>query len=175
MAQSTKSRTRSAASRNGSQAKSSSSRTGATRKRASTRRSSSSGNRAKSTANRRGSQSRTPSRNGIESIRDAAIDRTKAAGSAVAGAASRAKTPLIAGGTALAGAAVGAAVKDRLNSGGSKHPLKRIRGSSLGKPGAALRRVDLDTVKSVADRMSAYGRQASDVAEAVEKTRKKNG
>jgi hypothetical protein len=103
------------------------------------------------------------------------VDRAKAAGSAVAGAASKAKTPLIAGGTALAGAAVGLVVKDRLDSSGSKSPLKRLRGTSLPNPASRLRKVDLDTVKSVADRMSVYGRQASDIAEAVEKTRKKNG
>jgi hypothetical protein len=101
------------------------------------------------------------------------IARTKSAGHAVADAASKAKTPLIAGGTAIAGAAVGAVVRDRLN-GSSKGPIRRLRGASLPKPARNLRKVDLDTVKTFADRMSAYGRQASDIAEAVERTRKKN-
>lgn len=37
-----------------------------------------------------------------------------------------------------------------------------------------LSKLDLDTVKSAAERVSAYGQQASDIATAVEKTRKKN-
>ena len=37
-----------------------------------------------------------------------------------------------------------------------------------------LSKVDLDSVKSAAERVSAYGQQASDIAAAVEKTRKKN-
>jgi len=37
-----------------------------------------------------------------------------------------------------------------------------------------LRRADLDSVKSTAERVSAYSQQASDVAAALEKTRKKN-
>jgi len=37
-----------------------------------------------------------------------------------------------------------------------------------------LGKLDLDTVKSTADRVTAYGQQASDIAAAVEKTRKKN-
>jgi hypothetical protein len=66
------------------------------------------------------------------------------------------------------GAAAGAAIHDRL-SGKSKNPLNRI---SISK---AVTKVDLDAVKSAADRVSAYGQQASDIAAAVEKTRKKNG
>jgi hypothetical protein len=41
--------------------------------------------------------------------------------------------------------------------------------------GASMPKLDLDTVKLAADRVSAYGQQASDMAAAVEKTRKKNG
>ena len=86
----------------------------------------------------------------------------------------RPRRPLIAGGTALAGAAVGVVVKDRLDASGSKSPLKRLRASSIAKPAASLGKVDLDTVRAVAERVSAYGQQASDIAAAVEKTRKKN-
>ena len=171
MAQSTKSRSKTSASRNGSGAKSTSSRSGSTTKRSNARRNGSTGTRSKSTSASR--RSGTSSRSG--STKNTAMARTKAAGRAVADAASKAKTPLIAGGTAIAGAAAGAVVKDRLDSSGSKGPLKRLRGVSLPKPPKNLgSKVDLDTVKSVADRMSAYGRQASDIAEAVEKTRKKN-
>ena len=69
---------------------------------------------------------------------------------------------------------MGAVVKDRLDSSSSKGPLKRLRGSSLAKPAANLSKLDLDTVKSAAERVSSYGQQASDVANAIEKTRKKN-
>lgn len=172
--QSTKSRSKSSTSRNGSQAKSSNSRT-STAKRSTARRGGSTGSRVKSpNATRRGSQSGGTSRNDAGSMKDTVIDRTKAAGHAVAQAASKAKTPLIAGGTALAGAAVGAVVKDRLDASGSNGPLKRLRGSSMAKPAMNLGKVDLDTVKSLADRVSAYGQQASDIAAAMEKTRKKN-
>jgi hypothetical protein len=41
--------------------------------------------------------------------------------------------------------------------------------------GASLPKLDLDTVKQAADRVSAYGQQASDIAAAVERTRNKKG
>jgi len=63
--------------------------------------------------------------------------------------------------------AAGAAISGRL-SGKSRNPITRMRGASMPK-------LDLDTVKLAADRISAYGQQASDIAAAVEKTRKKNG
>ena len=115
------------------------------------------------------SRSRRGSSNGSGSFPEMAVDRTKAAGSAVADAASKAKVPLIAGGTAIAGAAAGVVLKDRLDR--SRGPLKRLKSVSLPK---AARQLDLDTVKAAAERVSAYGQQASDVAGALEKTRKKN-
>lgn len=95
---------------------------------------------------------------------------------AISEAASKAKTPLIVGGTALAGAAAGAVVKDRLGTKRSRNPFSRLRGVSLPKPTAKLKlgELDLDKVKSAADRVSAYSQQASDIATAMEKTRKKN-
>jgi hypothetical protein len=89
-------------------------------------------------------------------------------------AASKAKTPLIVGGTALVGAAAGAVVRDRLGKKRSKNPLNRLRGVSLRGPATKLNDLDLDKVKSTAERVSAYGQQASDIATAVQKTRKKN-
>ena len=91
-------------------------------------------------------------------------------------AASKAKTPLIVGGTALVGAAAGAVIKDRFGTKRSKNPLNRLRGVSLPRPTTKLNlsEVDLDKVKSTAERVSAYGQQASDIATAVQKTRKKN-
>ncbi len=107
---------------------------------------------------------------------ETARDRGKAAGHAVAEAASKARTPLLAGGTAIAGAAAGVLIKDRLTANQSKSPLTRLRGVSIPNPVANLdlSKVDLDSVKSAAERVSAYGQQASDIAAAVEKTRKKN-
>jgi hypothetical protein len=65
-------------------------------------------------------------------------------------------------------------IKSRLGAGNSKKsPLKRLGGS---RPMAKLDlgKLDLDTVKTLATQMMAYGQQASDIADAVEKTRKKN-
>ena len=102
------------------------------------------------------------------------MDKAKSSGRAVANAASKAKTPLIAGGTALVGAAGGAVIKSRLEAGNSKKsPLKRL-GSFKPMAKLDLGKLDLDTVKTLATQMKAYGQQASDIAEAVEKTRKKN-
>ena len=58
----------------------------------------------------------------------------------------------------------------------SKNPLNRLRGVSLPKPTTKLNlsELDLDKVKSTAERVSAYSQQASDIATAVQKTRKKN-
>jgi hypothetical protein len=109
-------------------------------------------------------------------VGQATIDKVKAAGHTVGAAASKAKTPLIAGGTAVVAATAGAVIKDRLSAKQSKNPLKRLGGISLAKPPAKLdpSKVDLKKVKSAADRVSAYGQQASDIAAAAEKTRKKN-
>ena len=135
----------------------------------------SSGSRAKSSSGRAksSSASRTrstaQSRNGSASFAETAMDKAKTTGHTVADAASKAKTPLIAGGTALAGVAAGALIKSRAGGNAkSRSPLKKLGGM---KPAA---NIDLDTIKTVADRVTAYGQQASDIADAVEKTRKKN-
>lgn len=191
MAQTTRSTSKSPKSRgNGTRAKSGSSSKSAASKSAATRasrskRSSSNGKRTKpkSTAGKRtttkrvrqASRSTARSRTGAESVTTTALDKTKAAGHAVAEAASKAKTPLIAGGTALAGAAAGAVLRDRLATKRSKNPLKRLRGVSMPRPASKmdLGKLDLNTVKSMADRVSAYGQRASDIAAAVEQTRNK--
>jgi hypothetical protein len=138
---------------------------------------SSNGSRAsKSSSPRKGSTSKRStatraSANRGRTNKTTAVDRAKSAGQSLTDAAGKARTPLIAGGTALLGAAAGAAIKDRV-SGRSKNPVKRIRDASIPK---RVTKIDLETVKSAADRVSAYGQQASDIAAAVEKTRKKNG
>ena len=116
------------------------------------------------------SRSTGQSRNGAKSFKDTVVDGTKGGGRAVADVASKAKVPLIAGGTAIVGAAAGVVLKDRLAS-KSKNPLNRLGAMSMPK---SVTKLDLDTVKSAADRVSAYGQQASDIAGAIEKTRKKN-
>jgi len=157
-----------ATSRNGSRAKSSTSRKNSGPKRSNSSRSSANGRQTKAASSGR-SRSRASSqdKSAIAAAKDTAVDRSKGAGHAIADAASKVKTPLIAGGTALLGVAAGAAIKDRVGR-KSKNPIKRMRGSSMPK-------LDLDTVKTTADRVSTYGQQASDIAAAVEKTRKKNG
>jgi hypothetical protein len=146
----TKTRSKRSTSRNGSRASSNSA--------SKSRKTSASGSRSRSS---------TQNKSTVESIKDTAVEQTKSAGSTIADVAGKAKTPLIAGGTAVLGVAAGAAINSRL-SGKSKNPIKRMRGASMPK-------LDLDTVKQAADRVSAYGQQASDIAAAVEKTRKKNG
>jgi hypothetical protein len=65
-------------------------------------------------------------------------------------------------------------IKSRLGAGNSKkNPLKRL-GASKPMAKLDLGKLDLDTVKTLATQMKAYGQQASDIADAVEKTRKKN-
>ena len=156
----TKTRSKRSTSRNGSRATSSSASKGSASKRST--RSSSPNSRSK-----KRSTSSSQNKSNVEAIKDTAVDQTKSAGATIADAAGKAKTPLIAGGTALLGVAAGAAINGRL-SGKSRNPIKRMRGASMPK-------LDLDTVKLAADRVSAYGQQASDIAAAVEKTRKKNG
>ena len=207
MAATTKSTRKGSTGRNGSPARSSGSSKSTTAKRStsSAKRTSSNGNRAatktaskrtgaaakRNASQRTGASKRTRPRSqakstaqsssGNGSIVDTALDRGKAAGHAVAEVASKARTPLIAGGTAIAGAAAGVLIKDRLAANRlaanqSKNPLTRLRGVSIPNPVANLdlSKVDLDSVKSAAERVSAYGQQASDIAAAVEKTRKKN-
>ena len=71
------------------------------------------------------------------------------------------------------GAAAGAVIKSRLETSKGKSPFKRIGGSNpMSK--FDLGSIDLDTVKTVAGQMKNYGQQASDIADAMEKTRKKN-
>ena len=180
MAQSTK--TKSSNSRSNTRQKA----TGSSRSTSSAKRSnstsssrrSSNGSRAKGASasrSRSRAQSRSAqNRNGAGSIADTAIDKAKTSGRAVADAAAKAKTPLIAGATALVGAAGGAVIKSRLGAGNSKKsPLKRLGGSKqMAK--LDLGKLDLDTVKTLATQMKVYGQQASDIADAVEKTRKKN-
>jgi hypothetical protein len=88
--------------------------------------------------------------------RQAALAGTKAAGHAVTAAASRAKTPLIVGGAAMAGIAGGLAA------------TRRVTGS---RPRGRRRKVDLDAVASAARGVGALGNQVADIATVVQATR----
>ena len=169
MAQTTRSTTKKSTSRNGSRANgSASSKSSATKPPSSSSRS-----KPKSSSSR----SKPRSQPKPKSIKDAASDQTQSAGSSIAEAASKAKGPLIAGGTTLVGVAAGALIKSRMDAKQSKNPLKRLGSPSMPSMPSMpnLGKIDLDKVKSGAERVSAYGQQASDIAKAIEKTQKKNG
>ena len=93
------------------------------------------------------------------------VKRTgKRTGERVSGVAAKAKTPLIAGGAALAGLAGGVALKSRTEN---RRPVSKLRSRSLPK-------VDLDKIIEVGRQVRALGEQVGDVADTAEKTRKKH-
>ena len=103
------------------------------------------------------------------------------AGSKLGSVASKAKTPLLAGGAALAGLAGGIAM-NRRNS--SKNPLRKMSAPSLPSLPKALKEIDLskvdlskvdfDKITDAAHRVRSFGEQVGEVADAAEKTRKKH-
>jgi hypothetical protein len=95
------------------------------------------------------------------------------AGGKVAELASKAKTPLLAGGAALAGVAGGVALKSRNDS---RRPLKALRSVQLPKSlkNVDLSKIDVDAVMDAARQVRSIGEQVGDVVEAAEKTRKKH-
>jgi hypothetical protein len=120
----------------------------------------------KAASNRRPKSTSAAGQNGVPS-------KLGSAGETVAEAASKAKTPLIAGGAAVAGAVGGVLVKNRINA--SRGPMQKLRRVSLPRPSRALtRKFDLGTVRSTAERVGSLSQQAADIAAAAEKTRKKN-
>jgi hypothetical protein len=188
MAQTAKTTRKKATSPNGSSAGSSSSSKSGSAKRSSSRTrsngsasrprkpASTSAKKSSPTSARSKPRSDTHSKNGSGSVSGRAVEKTKGAAQVISEAVSKAKTPLIVGGTALVGAAAGAVIKDRFDTKRSKNPLNRLRGISLPRPATKLdlSELDLDKVKSTADRVSAYGQQAADITSSVQKTRKKN-
>ncbi len=163
MAQATKSSTakKSSTSRKSTAKKSNSS--GASAKRSNSKSGSSTARRPASKSKSTNARS-AASKNGSSALSNA--------GQSVAAAASKAKTPLIAGGAAIAGAAGTILVKNRMAPKGPMQKLKRV---SLPKPNGSLKgKLDLETMKSTAERVSSFGQQAADIAAAAEKTRKKN-
>jgi len=95
------------------------------------------------------------------------------AGGKVGDLASKAKTPLVAGGAALAGIAGGVALKSRTES---RRPLQGLRSVSLPKSfkNVDLSKIDLDVITDAARAVRSIGEQVGDVADAAEKTRKKH-
>jgi hypothetical protein len=95
-------------------------------------------------------------------------DSVRKAGDRVTNLASRAKTPLLAGGAALAGLAGGVALKSRTES---KRPTKRFRSVQLPK---SVKNIDLERIIEAGRRIRSIGEQVGDVADTAEKTRKKH-
>jgi hypothetical protein len=87
--------------------------------------------------------------------------------------ASKAKTPLVAGGAALAGIAGGLALKSKANS---QRPLNRLRSNGLSQAVKKidLSKIDLDAITSAAHQVRSIGEQVGDLADAADKTRKKH-
>jgi hypothetical protein len=94
-------------------------------------------------------------------------------GEKVSNVASKAKTPLVAGGAALAGLAGGIALRSRTEN---RRPVKKLRTRALPRSlkNMDLGKVDLDAITNAARRISSIGEQVGDVADAAEKTRKKH-
>jgi hypothetical protein len=89
-------------------------------------------------------------------------------GKKISTVASKAKTPLIAGGAALAGVVGGVALKTRTESKRPiRRPIKRLRSTQLPK-------VDLDAITSAARKVRSFGEQVGEVADAADRTRKKH-
>ena len=89
-------------------------------------------------------------------------------GRRVSSLASKAKTPLLAGGAALAGLAGGVALKSRTES---KRPTKRFRSVQLPR---SFKNIDLEQLIEAGRRVRSIGEQVGDVADTAEKTRKKH-
>jgi hypothetical protein len=94
------------------------------------------------------------------------------AGGPVAQIASKGKTPLLVGGATLAGIAGGLVMRER--NGNGRNPLKKLGGSSVPKAMSGASKIDVDSLTTAAKRVARIGQQVGDVAEAVEKSRKKN-
>jgi hypothetical protein len=90
------------------------------------------------------------------------------AGGRVTNLASKAKTPLLAGGAALAGLAGGVALKSRTES---KRTTKRFRSVQLPK---SMKSIDLEQVIDAGRAIRSIGEQVGEVADTAEKTRKKH-
>jgi hypothetical protein len=90
----------------------------------------------------------------------------------VAQVASKAKTPLLATGAVLAGVAGALAMRGRNKT---RNPLKKMSAPSVPKGVSdSIKKIDLDSLTSAAQRVGKIGQQVGDVADAAEKARKKH-
>ncbi|MFL5871598.1 MAG: hypothetical protein ACJ75R_10980 [Solirubrobacterales bacterium] len=167
-----KKRSSSRSSANGGGPSSSSTRsTGKTRTRTKSNSSATATRARKRTSNAKSQATQAPT----EAAREAAVEGTKAAGRAVGAAVSKAKTPLIVGGAAVAGVVGGAALRDRLAKNRSNGLVGKLKGISMpsgpAKPDlqGMIKKIDFDKVSSAAERVGTYGRQVDEVAGAVKR------
>ena len=110
----------------------------------------------------------------LSEARDSVVSGAKGAGETVAEVSAKARTPLMAGGAALAGIAGGLAAR-RLG-GRSKNPLQRaLSKSPLSGKGVDLSKLDLQTLTSAGRRVGSLGQQIGEISKAVEEGRKKGG
>jgi hypothetical protein len=153
------------------------------------KRNSSSGNRKRSSTTTRGStrskpRNSTKSRNGSSQTSRTVVaelaakakpqaEKVKRTGDRVSHAAAKAKTPLIAGGAALAGLAGGVALKSRTEH---RRPVEKLRTRALPKSlrNIDLSKVDLHKIAEIGRQVRSIGEQVGDVADAADKTRKKH-
>ena len=177
--------TKSSSNRSGSSSSSSRSASSRTKASSRSRRGSSNGSRAKGSASRsQVSQKRStgagPTSRAKSTGRGPASGSRAApskAGGRVAQVASKAKTPLIAGGAALAGIA-GALVMRGRNE--TRNPLKKMSAPSMPKGMSKslnkvdLSKVDIDSLTSAGRRVGKIGQQVGAVAEAADWARKKS-
>ena len=148
---------------------------GSRTRRNSTKRNSSSGNRTRQQRKNRNGSSQTSKPMVAELAAKAKpqAEKVKHTGERVSEVASKVKTPLLAGGAALAGLAGGVVLKSRMEH---RRPIEKLRTRALPKSlrNIDLGKVDLEAITEVGRRMRSIGEQAGDVADAAEKTRKKH-
>jgi hypothetical protein len=148
---------------------------GSRTRRNSTRRNSSSGNKTRTTRKTSNGSSRTSKPMVAELAAKAKpqAEKVKHTGEKVSEVAWKVKTPLLAGGAALAGLAGGVALKSRMEH---RRPIEKLRFRAIPRSlrSIDLGKVDLAAIAEVGRRMRSIGEQAGDVADAAEKTRKKH-
>ena len=158
----------------------------ATRKRTSTTRRGSAGSRngSSKTSKARNRNTSAKSRNGSSKASKSAVaelaakakpqaEKVKRTGDMVSQVAAKVKTPLIAGGAALAGLAGGVALKSRTEN---RRPVEKLRMRALPKAFRSLDlgKVDLKQLAEMGRKVRSIGEQVGDVADAADKTRKKH-
>jgi hypothetical protein len=99
----------------------------------------------------------------VDSARRAVESKAKDAGQAMSGAASKAKTPLVAGGAALAGAAGGIAL--------GVHQARRHRGVGMAVPRRPQVKVNSHDLARVAKEVGAFGAQMGHLASELQRAR----